>query len=240
MPRGVIAAASAAASPPDDPPALHARSCGLRVVSVDAVDRVPECAEHGEVGLAHQDRTGSSHSPDHLGIPGRHPPGEQQRPVRAGQPRHRDHLLDGERHAMQRPQTVAARNRQVRRGRLLPRAARNHDRIDLRVACLDALRVGLEQLRGAHLARADRARHPRRRSLDQLGHRRGLPSRRVGSAFGSGEGGFNSPGRLDRPPAQRRRVRREWSANATAATRTATRVMRLAVSPARANESENA
>ena len=110
-------------------------------------------AELGDVGLAQEDRAGLAQPPQRHGVRLRDVVGEQPRAVGRGHPRDGDDLLRGERHAVQRTEVIAARERRVGRDGLGARLvqAREDQGIDPRVALGDAGGVRVEELDGARL-----------------------------------------------------------------------------------------
>jgi hypothetical protein len=140
--------------------------------AVDKIDRVPEGAELRQVRLPEQDRARAAHAPDHLGVRGRHPVRKQLRPIGGGHPRDRDHLLRGERHAVQWPQRLTTSHQRVRLARLLAGLLQpqQDDRVHVRIARIDASRVRVNHFDGAHIVRTHRLSHRCRRALHEARH----------------------------------------------------------------------
>ena len=151
-------AASAAAEPPDEPPGVRDRSHGLLVDAVDLVVALPVGEVQRHVGLAEQGDAGIDHALRHqrvlLGdvvLEGGIAPGR-------GQARDVERLLDGHRHAVQRPQLLPRLDRLVGRPGPLARAldVGGDDGVELGIVGFDPLEIEVQKFEAADLLLPDR------------------------------------------------------------------------------------
>jgi hypothetical protein len=122
----------------------------------DGVVGVRAESELGRVGLADDDGTGAPHARHHQPVVRRHMIG-QRRAERGADAGRRGHVLDGQRKAVQRPATLAARQFRIAGIGLRQQAfarLQADDGVHRRVQRLDALEVGEHRLVAREAARA--------------------------------------------------------------------------------------
>ena len=155
--------ATAAALPPEEPPGVRSRACGLRVVPHSGLSVCERVGELRRRRLADDDRAGPAQRGDHVGVAVGHPVLERVRAERRAVAGDRRGVLDGDRHAVQHAELVAAGN-----GRRRPRAAAriaSSSQIavkQLSAGCTSSARASARRRRRPATARRPRSRRPAR------------------------------------------------------------------------------
>ena len=110
-------AATAAAAPPEEPPGTRARSHGLRVVKNAEFSVDEPIANSSMLSLPSSTAPAVEQPRDHGGVVGRHEALQDLRAAGGADPARAEHVLDRDRHPVERPERRAGRES----GRRLPR-----------------------------------------------------------------------------------------------------------------------